>query len=440
VDNELAWPGNTFRARRLAWGLLLAILIVNLSAPGVLAADPTDDELARAIAERARWGVNADPDYVRELLATGQDVGTETVGLPMTEMEIAQLDLPGRAAFARQVRSELLPAAQNLTAYAGAYFAQEDGGTLHLSFTDRDTAREHDLLSRISDPLRPIVFDVAAASFNELRDALRPAWAEMDSLGLTAFEIGIDDRANVVVIAVDPAELSEAQVLQPTISERLGVPIDIRAGHQAVPHGCTDREHCTDPMRSGSVIRKGSTSGGRCTMGFHFRIGTNEQFMTAGHCGQAGSSNWYHRGYGTTGFVGSEKANLLYSGYDAMRIEMPDSQASNMMYYAYRIDGWEYPISGEQTIVSFGLTGMEVGTIERTWTSWRYSGSGSCECTVWGGSYLDTNEQGGDSGSPLYSYQGYAQGIHAAGDVGGDRAYYARVGDLMNIWGGDVVK
>jgi hypothetical protein len=75
-------------------------------------------------------------------------------------------------------------------------------------------------------------------------------------------------------------------------------------------------------MKGGIVIRKGSTGGDRCTMGFHVVAGSDVQFVTAGHCGYSGSNNWYHQSYG---YVGSEQATLYgNNGIDIMKDALPN--------------------------------------------------------------------------------------------------------------------
>src|SRR5699024_5359405 len=161
----------------------------------------------------------------------------------------------------------------------------EEGGAVHLLFTDRDAQREHELLARIENASRPIEFDLAEFPYAALRDALEPAWVAMEARGLTAYQIGLDVRSYAVNIAVDGTDFAKAQRELAGISAAIGVAVDLRAGLPAIPQACTDREHCTSPMKAGNVTRRGSTTGGRCTMGFHVRIGTDEQFITAGHCG-----------------------------------------------------------------------------------------------------------------------------------------------------------
>lgn len=194
-------------------------------------------------------------------------------------------------------------------------------------------------------------------------------------------------------------------------------------------------------MKAGNVVRKGSVNGSKCTMAFHVQLGSNEQFLMAGHCGWTAPNSWYHQGYGSS-YVGLVQANGLKilgsPKFDIMRVEMPDTQASQAIYGdPGPVVGWEWPLVGEIVTVSAGASNRIVynGVIDDYLT---YT-NGSCGCAAKGFKTSQTSGGApGDSGSPTYvddppSLYRYAVGLGVVGGSGFDIA--ARVGDALNYWG-----
>lgn len=233
-----------------------------------------------------------------------------------------------------------------------------------------------------------------------------------------------------------PEDLTAARREGDLLEERLGTPVTFEA---AIPEPdlCT-RDNCDSPMRAGIRIYKGANySSYSCTMGFHIRVGTDEQFLTSGHCGYTGSNNWYHPGYGT-GFVGHELATLYGpGGKDAMRVQIPDTQASDRVYHpALReVASARLPLLNETICGSLGRTDVvDCGTVFKTWVSWT---SSTCLCTVWGGDYKDIASQSGDSGSPMYAVH-TSSAVVAIGILA-NSTKFARVSDALSAWNAVVI-
>ncbi len=172
-------------------------------------------------------------------------------------------------------------------------------------------------------------------------------------------------------------------------------------------------------------------------MGFHIRVGTYEQFLTSGHCGHSGNNLWFHPGFGT-GLVGHELATLYVSGgKDVMRVQIPDTQASNRVYHSQlrEVASARQPLLNETICASLGQTNaVDCGSVFKTWVSWT---SATCLCTVWGGDYKDIASQGGDSGSPMYAV--YNSTDVVAIGVLANSTKFARVQDALNSWNAVVV-
>lgn len=172
-------------------------------------------------------------------------------------------------------------------------------------------------------------------------------------------------------------------------------------------------------------------------MGFHVRMGTDEQFTTAGHCGAGGSNNWFHGGYG---FIGAEVATQYYAlGRDAMRVQMnADSEASDNVYWDIgNITSMKDPEVGEILCASLGNSDRrDCGWVVTAFQSY---GSPYCgPCTIYGGDTDGIVVVAGDSGSPMYSPglpdQGFAVGLMSTSS-----GLFARVKDVLSIWGATLV-
>src|SRR5690606_3311956 len=109
-----------------------------------------------------------------------------------------------------------------------------------------------------------------------------------------------------------------------------GISVRVEAGEQPVAQVCTGRTNCYNPLRPGVLIT--SNTNGKCTMGFHFTIGSSRLFMTSGHC--SGTIH-YHYSYGV---LGGETANNLCQGSlphnDIKRVTLPFNQATSGVYIA----------------------------------------------------------------------------------------------------------
>jgi len=193
--------------------------------------------------------------------------------------------------------------------------------------------------------------------------------------------------------------------------------------------------------RAGVVIRNDTAnSAGTCTMGFHILIGSDEQFLTAGHCGCAYTAvDWHHTGLGLIGNEAATMTGLATQKKDMMRVQMNDSQASALMYAdSGDMGDGALPIVNETVFASLGVSNLKKsGTVTDDWTSWT---SEYCHVTMWGG---DTNISTipGDSGSPIYrrfSFGGewYLTPIGIGNTAVGQ---FGRVRDALNHWGATIV-
>jgi hypothetical protein len=167
-------------------------------------------------------------------------------------------------------------------------------------------------------------------------------------------------------------------------------------------------------------------------MGFHIQVGSDEQFVTAGHCGYPGPNTWYHQGIGGTGKVGVEKNSQYYNGgRDIKSVQISDGQDSSILYSSsVAVSATWDPYVGEGLCASRGLSDppWKCGVVEDDYLSWN---GAPCNCLIY---YGDSSIQqiGGDSGSPIVdAYSQYAAiGIGVTND-----GLFTRIDDALDAWG-----
>lgn len=366
--------------------------------------------VARAVAERANWGLPSDRDAVVGVLGSGRDVGTARWGIPMTAEEEQQLDLPGRMAFAGEVKRTVVPFVESLRSSGGVYIDQHQNGSLVVLLTEPSAELETEIARRM--PAGSRGFRVARVTHTEaqLRQALTRAW---EAWGLVAPEVpllgaGLDIIQNRVLFEVEPSGLDQAEGALAALEGLLEVPVGVaaRSKDDSLDVNCTGRDHCFTPTKAGVRIYKGAIdSVAECTMAFHVVCNDGDvEFVTAGHCGYGGSNNWYIKDGTADGlFMGAEQKTLYAAGgQDIMRVNLPVDQKSHQIYGDSRVYGGSgaCPIVGQAACASRGTTDViDCGTVRTTWTSWV---SNTANITVWGGDMNDVASNPGDSGSPIF--------------------------------------
>lgn len=312
-----------------------------------------EGDLRGAVESRAALGLNADPVYVEALQGSSEDAGTARFGIPLTAEELVEVE--ARFTFAASTRENLLPFVEKLPTFAGAYFDHQARGELVILLTAADEATLENIRLLAPDG-RPTRVEFVQYTQERLRAAVPKAWEAWKAAGAPeAFAIAVDTPANAIRIDVAPKSLETAEKFTEEISAGIGVPVFIGIGERPEEAVCTSRSNCYSPMRAGIVIRKGSATGSYvCTMGFHIQVGTDEQWVTSGHCGHSGSNNWYHQGYG---LIGSETGTQYYEGgRDIMTVQISDSQDSSLVYgRSEQITAGWVPYDGE------GVVPPEVG-------------------------------------------------------------------------------
>lgn len=421
-------------------GLAAVLLLAPSMAFG--SSDTGDVEsVAAAVAIREVFGLPTDANTIDRLLEGAEDVGTAEVGFPLTATELASLDLVGRMTFVNDLERDVLPMLRSLSTFAGVWIDQRNGGRLVVMLTELDASVEASLKESLPAGGRGAVIVQAAHTYEALRRAVGRARGEWGQLAptLPVLGVGLDTPRNGLRLVVSAQDVTVAEPRAGELSSILGVPVYLEPGLQGSDVVCTNRDNCHTPLRGGVMIRKGAVgSANNCTMGFHIRIGTDEQFLTAGHCGHFGSNNWYHNGLG---LIGAE-AGTLYGagGKDVMRVQMADAQASTLIYGDGAFMGSAaLPVPGEAVCASLAQTNAKkCGTVTDDWWSWT---SETANVTVWGG---DSNLApiDGDSGSPIYRkvLLGGDYYFIPIGIMDHENGGFARVVDALNAWNAVIVQ
>lgn len=399
----------------------------------MLAADPVG-AVNDIVEERLAFGLPADAESIRAATAEGLAKAQAEWGVAMTETELASVDLQARMAFAQSVAVAVLPQAQSLDTYAGAYIDQANDGSLVILLTSRDEEAEQKLRSLLPAPTRSIEFREVPTSYAQLEAAMREAWsADVEqAIGAKVVKTAIDERGNQVRVWVEgraPDQASEDKA-----QAGLGVRISVNTGSIEDPAVCNSRDDCHTPMRAGIRIVNNANKG--CSMGFMISKGSDPQFMTTGHCSFNSGTSWSHTGYGPVGAV--LETEYQNNRWDIMRVAMPDNEATNRIYAEVRrVQGRRDPIQGEAVCASLGRTdALACGTIADADVAYN---DGNGLHIVNATDLTGINIQGGDSGSPVYVRSSTTQVIAVALAATDTSDLASKLGLPLSHWSADVV-
>ena len=385
--------------------------------------------------------MRADEGYVTELLASGTALALDR-GLALTEDEVKELELDARAAFAHAAASSVIAYARSLPTFAGVYIDQPAGGEVVILLTEVTSAVVAELQAREPSPSRGIRIEQARYSQVALRQAATTAWTVWSDLAdnRELFSVAVDVPGNRIRLEIEGPAANLDAGLEAELAHILGVPVVIAGGerHEPTAQTCTSRHRCYDPTEAGTFIAQNTSAGTRyCAMGFHITIGTNEQFLTSGHCGFDTNTYWYQL-YGP-GF--GNEAGTLFANYgdDVMKVEFPDAQASDWIYAApstLHAGGYRAPIYGEYICASLPKqTNLDCGTVADDFLSYTLSGAWGTY-VLYGGSAAGMTAVTGDSGGPVYAPIG-SQAV-ALGVMSSTGEAFGLLSETMPIWGATV--
>ncbi len=267
-------------------------------------------------------------------------------------------------------------------------------------------------------------------------------------LGLIALSV----QENAVIfnyrLATDPQ--------RERISNRFGPAVTFTPTTQTFSNAaCTARTNCGGPVRAGiQLYRNNSSPVGRstaCMSAFVIKdlvLPPNYSITSAGHCY---NSSYHSRYHPTSTYLGSTAGigSVYATGADVMRIPIPASQASNLMYLtstASRSVTSSASLSGEvigMQVCSSKLSGNSCGVLLSSNVC--SDGGQICGLRHASGQYACS----GDSGSPVYQpiasttvralgiIQGSSSGTYhcANGDVVGSSSVFSHIANAIPALG-----
>lgn len=307
--------------RRRSSLLIAILLLLTLLAPASSAAIE-DVDIAAALRFRAAFGLNADRGYVAQLVADPRNLENR-YGAPLTAEEVQNLDerrlttgnLDDLVSYLESLRAE----------FGGLYVDQVAGGVIDISFVNsanRDAAIQARLPAGSSFRTRVVSHTWAELRTMQARVDSDRAWQE--SSGLQVITTESDPVVNRVRVGLSDVN-DHTRALMAT---RYGAMIELVKVQTAQLTACSSRTNCPGPpLRAGiSVTRSGNT----CSMAFMTVQQGAYRWLTAGHCGNNGSS-WTHAGIG----IGTMRDDVYFDGSwaDAATVgNINDTYADNWLY------------------------------------------------------------------------------------------------------------
>ncbi|NED94005.1 hypothetical protein G1H11_01595 [Phytoactinopolyspora alkaliphila] len=214
----------------------------------------------------------------------------------MTQDEFAEFER--RVDLQSLTEDRFEPAARAEKSFAGIYFDHSLHG-IPVVLTTGSVDEMKTVLER-AEPRLVDDFIVRQTDFTErdLETAADKLFANYaDYIGdVEVYSVSVDTSQSELVVGIRVEQMSLAMAKSGAVPiDKREVPFRVERGEPSIEVACTSREYCTSPMKAGNVIRRGSTDGSRCTMGFHIVRNGVRQFVSAGHCSYNNSTLWYQR-------------------------------------------------------------------------------------------------------------------------------------------------
>jgi streptogrisin C len=288
--------------------------------------------------------------------------------------------------------------------FAGAWMS-DDGTRLIVGITDPALAEQ----VRDADA-EPVVVGHSLAELDAVTASL-----DRGAPDASIHSWGVDPRRNRVVVVVDDPDSAAARAFVAGLDADL---VEVVAA--------TERPHPMYDVRGGDEYILNSNT--LCSVGFADDGG----FVTAGHCGQAGSptagSNWVAQG---------TVRGSTFPNHDYAWIELNGSWAS--LPYVGDHAGGQVAVSGSQVAAvnssvcrSGRTTGWRCGRIEAQNVTINYAAG-----PVYGATQTSACAEGGDSGGSFISGN-QAQGVTSGGTgncTSGGTIFFQPINPILDVYG-----
>jgi streptogrisin D len=246
---------------------------------------------------------------------------------------------------------------------------------------------------------------------------LASATAELErSATIPGTAWGVDPVSNQVLVSVDPTVTGAKLAALNAVVAKLGD--SVRVEH--VGAAFTTRATGGDAIYSG---------GFRCSLGFNVRSGNTFYFLTAGHCGNIGTT-WYSNSARTV--VLGTRAGTSFPGNDYAIIRYTAAGTPPGTVGSQDITGAGTPVVNQTVTRRGSTTGIRSGRVTALNTTVNYA-----EGSVGGMIRTTVCAEGGDSGGSLYS-GGTAYGLTSGGSgncSSGGITFFQPVVEALNVYG-----
>ncbi len=288
-------------------------------------------------------------------------------------------------------------------ATAGSYL--NDAGALVVTVTDAVSAAKVRAAGAIPQLVRHTAGQLAAATAELGRSVSVPgtAWA-------------VDPVSNQVLVSVDSSVSGAALVQLDAVLVRLGD--TVRVEHVA---GVFSTE-----ATGGDAIYSGQY---RCSLGFNVRSGSTYYFLTAGHCGNIGTT-WYANAAHTQ--VLGTRAGTSFPGNDYAIIRYTTAGTPSGTVGGQDITSSGTPVVNQTVTRRGSTTGIHSGRVTALNATVNYA-----EGRVSGLIRTTVCAEGGDSGGPLYSGT-TAYGLTSGGSgncSSGGTTFFQPVTEPLSVYG-----
>lgn len=286
---------------------------------------------------------------------------------------------------------------------AGSYL--DASGALVVDVTDAATAAQVRASGAVARIVAHSAAELAETSNELARTATIPgtAWA-------------VDPMTNQVLVSVDESVTGANLVTLKAAVARLGDTVRV----ESVSGVFSTRATGGDAIYSGQY---------RCSLGFNVRSGSTYYFLTAGHCGNIGTT-WYSNSAHTS--VLGTRAGTSFPGNDYAIIRYTTGGTPSGTVGGQDISSSGTP-SVNQTVTRRGsTTGIHSGRVTALNATVNYA-----EGSVSGLIRTTVCAEGGDSGGPLYSGS-VAYGLTSGGSgncSSGGTTFFQPVTEALSVYG-----
>ncbi len=401
------------------------VLIAGLGTPGPRATSAEDQGSTEALRFRTEFGLSTDRSYIASLEASTQP--SVLFGVPLTASEeklmVRRSAIPSELAKVREYGSA------HAATWGGMWLTYPPDLPAGISL-QLNVAVTSDAIAMQSAILALAPADVAVVAtrvkhtegeLDAVLDEVSKDAEFFDSLGTTYYSGATmlpENAVEIDVSTVTDAATAAADARYGADTVRL-VPAGPVGGDSCTRSQNPPSGNCGPPWRGGLTIYP-ATNGNYCTSGFVVRKFTTSYvyaLWTAGHC----QNNTWHQGSQTGTLIGTTSANYFAnnSAADVQVIPISAANASNSFIddgptcticHVFNVtakEGHDADGVGDTVCNHGAISGTKCGTITSTNVNFTYLGVNLVRMRR--ASYT---RNPGDSGGPITSFSGTAEGSH----------------------------